>query len=294
MSASSPTPDTTKEPPTFGEILDKAAASAVRGGTAGAMAMGLNVGALMWMRTTINYQYRNGTSFPVALRTLYADGGIPRFYRGVLPALVQGPLSRFGDTAANTGMITLMDSLETTKDLNVGIKTVTASMAAAVFRIFLMPVDTVKTTMQVTGKFSNVITKVKAEGVPALYHGSLAAASATFVGHYPWFFTYNLLSEKLPKQDDQLRELGRRAIMGFSASAVSDTCSNSIRVVKVYKQSSQETLSYPQVVQRVIKESGMKGLFFRGLETKILANGLQGILFSILWKHFEEALFPKK
>ncbi len=88
----------------------------------------------------VNYQYRNGTSFPVALRTLYADGGIPRFYRGVLPALIQGPLSRFGDTAANTGMLTLMDSFDATKDLNVAYKTATASMAAAAFRIFLMPV----------------------------------------------------------------------------------------------------------------------------------------------------------
>ena len=63
----------------------------------------------------MNYQYRNGTSFPVALKTLYADGGIPRFYRGVLPALIQGPMSRFGDTAANTGMLTLMNSMEATK-----------------------------------------------------------------------------------------------------------------------------------------------------------------------------------
>jgi len=203
-------------------------------------------------------------------------------------------MSRFGDTAANTGMITLMDSFDATKDLNVGVKTGTASAAAALFRIFLMPVDTVKTTMQVTGKFSNVVSKVKVEGVPALYHGSLAAASATFVGHYPWFFTYNLLSEKIPKQDDPLKELGRRAIMGFCSSAVSDTCSNSIRVIKVYKQSSEEALTYPQVVRRVIKESGVKGLMFRGLETKIMANGLQGILFSIMWKHFEEVLFPKK
>jgi hypothetical protein len=234
------------------EVLDKAAKSAMRGGAAGAVAMGMNVGALMWMRTTVNYQYRHGTSFPVALRTLYADGGVLRFYRGVLPALIQGPLSRFGDTAANTGMLTLLDSIESTKDLNVAYKTVSASVAAALFRIFLMPVDTVKTTMQVTGKFSNVVTKVKVEGIPALYHGSLAAASATFVGHYPWFFTYNFLSEKIPKQDDQLKELGRRAILGFCSSAVSDTCSNSIRVVKVYKQSSAEKLSYPQVVRNVI------------------------------------------
>merc|ERR1712106_1242609 len=106
--------------------------------------------------------------------------------------------------------------------------------------------------MQVTGKFSNVVTKVKAGGILVLYHGSLAAASATFVGHYPWFFTYNFLSEKIPEQDTTLKKLGRRAIMGFSASAISDTCSNSIRVVKVYKQASPETLSYPQVVRNVI------------------------------------------
>lgn len=287
------TADSVQQPLTINEVLNKAAKSAIRGGTAGALAMGANVGALMWMRTTINYQYRNGTSFPVALRTLYADGGIPRFYRGVLPALVQGPLSRFGDTAANTGMITLLDSMDSTKNLSVGVKTVGASMAAAGFRIFLMPLDTVKTTMQVTGQFSNVVTKVKAGGIPVLYHGSLAAASATFVGHYPWFFTYNFLSEKIPKQDDKISELGRRAIIGFCSSAVSDTCSNSIRVVKVYKQASPTSISYPEAVKSVIAESGVTGLFFRGLETKILANGMQGILFSILWKQFEEILFKK-
>mmetsp|Transcript_5404 Transcript_5404/g.11469 ORF Transcript_5404/g.11469 Transcript_5404/m.11469 type:complete len:92 (+) Transcript_5404:177-452(+) len=91
-----------------------------------------------------------------------------------------------------------------------------------------------------------------------------------------------------------MKELGRRAIMGFCASAVSDTCSNSIRVLKVYKQSHPEQLTYPQVFRRVLAESGVTGLMFRGLETKILANGLQGILFSILWKQFEEVLFPKK
>lgn len=90
-----------------------------------------------------------------------------------------------------------------------------------------------------------------------------------------------------------MKELGRRAIMGFCASAISDTCSNSIRVLKVYKQSYPTHISYPQVVRNVIAEDGIRGLMFRGLETKILANGLQGILFSILWKQFEEAFFGK-
>merc|ERR1712228_38838 len=92
-------------------------------------------------------------------------------------------------------------------NLDIGIKTIAASFTAACWRIFLMPIDTCKTTMQVTGKFSNVVTKVKTSGVPVLYHGSLAAASATFVGHYPWFFTYNLLSEKIEKRETRLVNL---------------------------------------------------------------------------------------
>lgn len=39
--------------PTFNEIMNKAAASALRGGIAGACAMGANVACLMWMRTTV-------------------------------------------------------------------------------------------------------------------------------------------------------------------------------------------------------------------------------------------------
>jgi hypothetical protein len=49
----------------------------------------LQVLSLMWLRTTVNYQYRYGTSTKVALRTLYADGGVARFYQGVGPALLQ-------------------------------------------------------------------------------------------------------------------------------------------------------------------------------------------------------------
>ena len=59
----------------------------------------------------------------------------------------------------------------------------------------------------------------------------------------------------------------------------------------MYKQSAQESVSYPQAIKEVLAKGGIRDLMFRGLETKILANGLQGILFSILWKQFEEILF---
>ena len=54
MSAKSKTTEAGKPAPTFNEIMDKAAKSAIRGGTAGAVAMGANVACLMWMRTTVS------------------------------------------------------------------------------------------------------------------------------------------------------------------------------------------------------------------------------------------------
>ena len=81
----------------FGEVIKKS----LKSGTAGATAMTIQVLSLMWMRTTMNYQFKNGGTFFKTLSKLYAEGGISRFYRGVIPALIIGPIARFGDTATN-------------------------------------------------------------------------------------------------------------------------------------------------------------------------------------------------
>ena len=78
---------------------------ALGGGLPGAVAMVLQVVLLMWLRTTVNYQMRHGGSLLEVIETLYAEGGIRRFYAGAQYALLQGPLSRFGDTAANAGVL---------------------------------------------------------------------------------------------------------------------------------------------------------------------------------------------
>lgn len=135
---STPTTEKQDKPP-MSEIFRKAGKRALGGGIPGAVAMGTQVVTLMPLRSTMNYQYRYGnTSTGTAIRTLYADGGVRRFYRGIGPALFQGPLSRFGDTAANSGILTLLDSFDNTKDLPVGVKTAAASSTAAAWRIFLM------------------------------------------------------------------------------------------------------------------------------------------------------------
>lgn len=95
---------------------------------------------------------------------------------------------------------------------------------------------------------------------------------------------YNWLSVLLPPTDDIVKKLLRQAFIGFCASAVSDTISNSLRVLKTYRQVNQSKIGYRAAAVKIIQEEGWLSLFGRGLGTRILANGIQGIMFSVLWK----------
>ena len=215
-------------------IFETAAKKALGGGISGFFAGIVQVLLLMWLRTTMNYQYRNGGSTRDALAALYAEGGLRRFYRGVSFALIQTPLSRFGDTAANTGVLALLAD----STLPVGVRTAFASAAAAAWRIGLTPIDTLKTTLQVKGAegYDQVSAKVKEEGPGVLFQGALANAAASFVGNYPWYLTFNSLNEMLPTFGEDLPlKLARTAVLGIAAAGVSDTISNSIRVLKTVR-----------------------------------------------------------
>lgn len=119
-----------------------------------------------------------------------------------------------------------------------------------------------------------------------MWYGALATAAATFVGHYPWFGTYNFLQEKIPVPDTTGQKLLRQAFIGFCASVISDTASNSLRVLKTYRQVNETRIGYVNAARAVISVDGWTGLFGRGLRTRILANGMQGLMFSVLWKLF--------
>ncbi|KAH8091567.1 mitochondrial carrier protein [Aureococcus anophagefferens] len=80
------------------------------------------------------------------------------------------------------------------------------------------------------------------------------------------------------------RTHARRALIGFACSAVSDTTSNSIRVVKVYVQTAPEPLSYGAALARVVADRGVWGLLFSGLPAKLLCNGVSSVVFSVIWK----------
>lgn len=87
----------------------------------------------------------------------------------------------------------------------------------------------------------------------------------------------------------------RNASIGFIASLVSDTVSNAIRVVKTTKQAiaSKHTVNYAEAVSMVLAADGWKGLFGRGLKTRIIANGFQSVVFTVIWRGLSQKLSSK-
>jgi len=265
-------------------ILD----NSIKSGTAGAGAMSVQVCTLMWLRTIMNHQYSYGGNIQETVKKLYGEGGIRRFYKGFIPALFQGPLSRFGDTFSNTLALSICEKNTTMNKLPVFIQTGFASVTAGLFRICLMPIDTLKTTLQVNGNINNLSNSLKTAGPRVLFNGSIATSSATMIGHYPWFITHNYLNTYLPKyeKDQQLKNMGRNAFIGFTSSIVSDTSSNSFRIVKTKKQSHKDPkITYRKIVDEILQKDGMTGLFGRGLKIRLFTNGVQGIMFSVVWKY---------
>jgi len=143
-------------PLALGPLLTKA----VGGGLSGASAGVVQVLSLMWLRTAMNYEYSNGGNSTVAtVRSLYAEGGVPRLYRGVRYALVQSPLSRFGDAAANAAVPALVVAFFADGGNPLGVECVVplaasqacASVAAAGWRILIAPVAVWKPTTGLGG-----------------------------------------------------------------------------------------------------------------------------------------------
>ncbi|KAL7430506.1 hypothetical protein ACHAXH_003855 [Discostella pseudostelligera] len=276
------------------------AARAVRDGYAASMASIISVFLLMWLRTSMSYQHVKGVTMSEAIQQLYADGGIPRFYRGLVPALCMMPLSRFGDIFSNEVSREFLS-----ESFPAAVVTMFASSLAAGWRILISPADTIKTMMQVHGTDGLTLlqNKVAKSGLSALFEGAMGASAATWVGHYPWFVTHNFLEaycirnqilDAHLKHQNSTRKNIRRALLGLLSSLVSDVCSNAIRVLKTYKQTSVEPIGYMEAAARIVEKDGLMGLLFRGLSSKLTANALNAMLFTVVWKAMSERLAKKR
>ena len=271
-------------------VTVQARAAAFKGGMFAASAGFIQVIALMWLRTTMNYQYRYGGTTTSAITELYKQGGVGRFYKGISYAIVLGPLAKFGAAAANEGSRVLMDSYKLNLATTQMCTTILGTLFTVLWKVFLMPLETCKTVLQVDGTrgFERLMARVYKGHFGALYQGSAAHVLVTITSNYPWFYVYNVLDGALEKSEKVVHIILRSAFIGFMASAVSDTVSNCLRIIKTVKQSTTsdgiKSLSYLQIVDTLYKEGGLHGIFGRGLMTRIITNGIQSIAFTVLWK----------
>ncbi|CAE7528942.1 unnamed protein product, partial [Symbiodinium necroappetens] len=161
--------------------MDKASASALRGGVAAAVVQAICVPAFMWMRTVTNYQYRHGGRVLDVARRLYAEGGPRRFYRGVVPALVQSPVLRFGGLAVNEGLLSVTANYSVSHTATAAL----SSAAATGLKILLMPLDAWQTAKQVNGQQGLTLLMIEAKKRPlSLWRGTAGCLTGTWVAHY--------------------------------------------------------------------------------------------------------------
>ena len=62
-------------------------------------------------------------------------------------------------------------------------------------------------------------------------------------------------------------------------------------MLKTTKQASafyETPVSYRDAAAAIMKADGLRGLFGRGLGTRVLTNALQGILFTVIWRSLHE------
>jgi Mitochondrial carrier protein len=80
------------------------------------------------------------------------------------------------------------------------------------------------------------------------------------------------------------------------SSVVSDTLVNVFRVIKTTKQSlgSKQSASYLETVRVILAADGYRGLFGRGLRTRIYANAIQSVVFTIVWRGLADYLRRRK
>jgi len=210
---------------------------------------------------------------------------VRRFYRGLMPAMILAPTARFGDTAANE---LALSSLSNTQ-MPLALKTLCASVTAASFRVMILPLDAWKVMKQVHGKAGLEHLVHKASQNPlALWYGGLGVLFTQGFGHYQWFYTNNLLREIVPEFEMRYGKHIRHAMIGFVSSVVADTLCNPIRVLKVNRQASLTKVGYLEAAENILRAEGLLGLWSRGLKTRILANGIQGSLFTVGWRYFSD------
>jgi len=281
------------------------------------------------LRTIMNYQYRYGTTMSQAAVTLYQDGGYARYYSGLGAALVQGPVSRFGDTAADVGALAFLNSNPTTRDFPSLVKTAFAAVGECTLSSYhsgshlhtLCSRSSLPYSVNAYRNTKDNIADPGARGIspPAEPGAQIRNKFALVWGtRHSWGDARRILplvrDPRLPKfapptpanlspkaLSAGLHRLcvvccfrhGVQFVEGREDLSTSECNENFVWCVFLLSPRSIfvgimgiHPFRVGAAVREVTRVDGVRGLLGRGLKARILANGLQGLMFSVLWKLF--------
>lgn len=263
-----------------------------------------HLASTMWVDTIAKHQCRYNLPMAQTFSMLYREGGIRRFYCGSHWSLVLKSLGRVGSIASRGSIIYSSENFNMT--LSKQSILLIGATTQALCRVVWNPVEVFLTMSQTEGRAGADMLryKVKRHGYRSLFHGGRAAFAQSITAHYPWLLTYQMVSTSLPAPKSRLESILHSTIVGFSSAVVADILSNPFRYVKqddiqhmwlilcyrimlYVQQSHHEQISYPRVfnlIQNRSRKSVVFELFCRGLPARFLLHGIQGTIFSIIYK----------
>jgi len=264
-----------------------AQAPAIQNSLAAALSELITAPLFAWLYTIMSYQHRHGGGLVQVSRALYADGGIPRFYRGLSAGLLRYPLERLGNVLA-------MDAaFGTLRPLGVpdAAAAAVASAGSVGCRWVLMPLATLSTVQQVRGYEGSRLFLERVKARPStLWAGAGGMMTTTVVGSWTWCFAYQRLWESVPEVPCACGSQLRSVAVGFFSSLACDVSTNSLRVLTTFQQTEKEPMGYMTCARKLVREQGYSGLFGRGLSTRLLAGGVNGATFSLAWSFIAQRL----
>ena len=243
-------------------------------------------------KTIIKYQYVNGSSFPLTLRKMVYNEDKLRLFRGISPNIIKYSVGKMGEAS----IYTYFKNID--KDNNEISKLSMTSLYITLWRINLMPFDTMSNTLQVHGKEGYQIIKrrINTYGIGTLYSGTIFYGLINYVNCFTWFGIYNAMNNLLDNNKvvkdningNNLNNDIKNGLVGFTSTLGSDILNNPLRVIKTYKQSYDTRISYTDSYNYIIKEGGYKNLFIRGFGVKTILNCITSSFYVIMWKRLED------
>jgi len=265
-------------------------AHALKGGLAGMVAGAFQVLCLMWLRTANSHQSYHGGSLSQTFGTLWAAGGVPRFYQGLSFALLQVPAARFGDAFAESVTLAMFGAHG--QQVPGFLTSMVVATIGSAWRLLISPLDALKTTAQVHGVDAKRALQLRTQhrGTADLWSGASASFVIIWVSSYPWWAVYNTVFEYWSEPSDATMKIVHNGVAGMLASMASDVTSNSLRVLKIMRAANTDAdkgtldhVGYLADAKGVLARDGVPGLLFRGLPARMLTGMCQGAFFSIFW-----------